>query len=131
MERIDDFVRRYWPQLMRGEKIEVPAAWIEHPASRPDLFGVPPGAWPVGQTCDYVWRLREGGRIHAQCFGRNGSPMLRVHLDRFDPDRSFGDLLLHAIHETPVGPILGAAAAIGAVALIIGGVAAAIDSIES
>ena len=119
-QRIDDFVRRYWSVLQAGRKIEVAADEIEHPAARRDLFVVPPAAWPVGQSCDYVWRLDGGGRVHAQCFTRDGRGMIRFHVDRWDPDRSPGDAILHAIRETPLGPVLGVAAVL---ALVVGGIA--------
>ncbi len=109
MHSIECTLRRIWPQLVLGEKVDVPLYEVEHPASRPDLFRPPPGALPTGQTCDYVWRLDEGGRVHAQCFQVGAQPTVRFHIDQYDPERSPMDWLAHAVFETPLVPALAVA----------------------
>jgi hypothetical protein len=107
MRPVEDVVNALMPRLRAGEKVDVPAHVVEHPQSRPDLFAVPPGgAWDMGQTCDYVWRLEAGGRVHAQCFNRERRRVVRFHLDRYDPDRRLIDAALHFVLETPAGPAL-------------------------
>lgn len=109
MHTIECTLNRIWPKLTRGEKVDVPVFEVEHPADRPDLFRPPPGALPTGQTCDYVWRLEDGGRVHAQCFQVGALPTVRFHVDRFDPERSPADWLAHALFETPLVPALAVA----------------------
>lgn len=107
--RIEDVVNALMPRLRAGEKVDVATCLVEHPSSRPDLFARPPGAWDMGQTCDYVWRLDAGGRVHAQCFGNNGNQVVRFHLDKHDPQRGVVDAVLHLVLETPAGPALALA----------------------
>jgi len=108
MQRIELVVQQLWPRLRNGEKIDVPTWAVEHPSTRPDLFGVPPAAWDMGQRCDFVWRLGERrGRVHVQCFNQNGVPTLRFHVDRWDPDNGLGDAIMHLLFETPAGPLVG------------------------
>jgi len=107
MRRIDEAVKELWPRLVRGEKLHVAAGVVEHPRDRPDLFAPPPGAWPDGQTCDYVWRLGRGGRVHAQCFGSDEHATIRLHLDRWDPDAGLVSAALHFLVETPLGRVVG------------------------
>lgn len=106
MRSIESVVQALWPRLYRGEKVDVPETTVEHPSWREDLFAVPSAAWDMGQRCDYVWRLPQGGRIHAQCFERDGQRMVRFHLDKYDPDRGLVDALLHLVFETPAGPAI-------------------------
>ena len=112
MKRIESVVQALWPQLLRGEKVDVPEVAVEHPSRRSDLFAVPSAAWDMGQRCDYVWRLPEGGRVHAQCFGRDGQRTVRFHLDKYDPDRGLVDALKHLLFETPAGPAIALASAV-------------------
>lgn len=107
MEPIDCFVRRTWVALENGEALEVAAHAIEHPLARPDLFLRAGEAWPVGQTCDYVWPLDDGSRIHVQCIDSPQGPRIRVHRDRWDPNRDLSSLIAHGLFETPLLPILG------------------------
>jgi hypothetical protein len=107
MERIDRVVASFWNRLVTGEKIDLPAWQVEHPRFRPDIFTQPGEAWPVGQSYDYVWQLTDGSRIHAQGMTVNGEFVVRIHRDKFDPDRSLGHLVMHSLTETPVGPVLG------------------------
>ena len=65
----------------------------------------------MGQTCDYVWRLGKRGRVHAQCFERDGTPTVRFHIDKWDPQNGIGEALLHLLLETPAGPAMGVVAA--------------------
>ncbi len=109
MQRIESVVQELWVRLFNGEKVDVPAWSVEHPFWRPDLFGVPPAAWDMGQRCDFVWRLGERGRIHAQCFQRDGVPTVRFHLDKYDPESGLGNAILHLLLETPAGPVIGLA----------------------
>jgi hypothetical protein len=109
MQRIESVVQQLWSRLQNGEKVDVPTWAVEHPSSRPDLFGVPPEAWPMGQTCDFVWQLGDRGRVHAQCFEANGTKTVRLHLDKWDPERSIGDAIMHLLFETPAGPLIGGA----------------------
>jgi len=90
----------------------MPEVAVEHPAWRADLFAVPSAAWDMGQRCDYVWRLPEGGRIHAQCFEHERQRMVRLHLDKYDPDRGLVDALMHLVFETPAGPAIALASAV-------------------
>lgn len=113
MEQIDGAVARLWSRLVTGEKVDLPTWEVEHPAARPDIFRRPTEAWPVGQTCDYVMSFGDGSRVHAQCMNVNGQSFVRIHRDRFDPDHSIGNLVLHGLTETPIG------VAFGIVALII------------
>jgi hypothetical protein len=106
MNRLEGVVNELMPRLRAGEKVDVAAHVVEHPRVRPDLFAPPPGAWEMGQTCDYVWRLESGGRVHAQCFTQNGRPVVRFHLDKYDPQRGLLDAALHFVLETPAGPAL-------------------------
>lgn len=106
-----------WPALVAGQKV-----WINvHPNAHPkfDLTFRANVGWPDGQSCDYTISYDDGSRIHAQCYGYlNGWLRIRLHRDRYDPDRSFGNFLLHGLTETPVGPlVLGA--------LVLGGIGAA------
>jgi hypothetical protein len=110
MQRIESVVQQLWSRLHKGEKVDVPIWAVEHPSSRPDLFGIPPEAWPMGQHCDFVWRLGDRGRVHAQCFETNGNATVRFHLDKWDPERSLGHAVMHLLFETPAGPAIGAAA---------------------
>ncbi len=112
MRHIESIVQALWPQLVRGQKVAVPEAAVEHPSSRTDLFAVPTGAWDVGQHCDYVWRLRDGGRVHAQCFERDGQRVVRFHLDKYDPDSGPVDALMHLLFETPAGSAIVLASAV-------------------
>ncbi len=112
MRRIESVVQALWPQLLRGEKVEMPELAVEHPSWRTDLFAIPPAAWDMGQRCDYVWRLPEGGRIHAQCFERSGRRTVRFHLDKYDPDRGLVDAFMHLVFETPAGPAIALASAV-------------------
>ena len=116
MERIENVVNRYWKNLLAGQKVHIPTWAVEPIEGRPDLFAVTTQAWPVGQTCDYIWRLPAGGRIHAQCCTYEGQQTLRFHLDRWDPQRTFGDFVAHGLFETPIGPVLGAVLAVSLVA---------------
>lgn len=109
MRRIEDVVNGLMPRLRAGEKVDVAAHLVEHPRSRPDLFVAPPGAWDMGQSCDYVCRLEAGGRVHAQCFGGDGQQVVRFHLDKYDPQRGLFDAALHFVLETPAGPALALA----------------------
>ena len=113
MYRIENFVRKNWDKLRNGGKIQVESHRVEHPTQRPDLFAPPDGAWPVGQTCDYVATLDSGSRLHVQCFEKDGVPMLRFHIDRWDPSVSPGNFIKHALLETPAGPLLGGLAIAG------------------
>jgi hypothetical protein len=110
MERIDDTVRRLWSRLAAGQKVDLPADEVEHPEDRQDIFSQPPGAWPVGQSCDHVWRLADGSRVHAQCLEVGGRSAIRIHRDKYDPAHSFAHFVLHGLTETPIGPALGAVA---------------------
>lgn len=116
MERIDDAVARLWTRLVAGKKFDLPGWQVEHPERRPDIFTQPAGAWPVGQSCDRVWRRADGSRVHAQCMTVNGRSVIRLHRDRFDPDHSFGHFVLHGLTETPVGPLLCALGLVFAIA---------------
>jgi hypothetical protein len=111
MKTIDDLVREVWPRLARGDKIHVALRHVEHPRDRPDLFTGLPNAWPDGQRCDYAWRLRDGGRVHAQCFGTGEGATIRFHLDRWDPDAGPVPALLHVLFETPLGRVASLTAA--------------------
>jgi hypothetical protein len=116
VESIDDFVRRNWQALVKGAKPEVSAHALEHPRSRPDLFLQTGEAWPVGQTCDYVWPLEDGSRVHVQCIDSPQGPRTRVHRDRWDPNRDIGSFVAHGLFETPLVPIV-ALICLGALAL--------------
>jgi hypothetical protein len=96
MKRIDELVTELWPRIARGEKVHVGAEDVEHPRNRRDLFQELRAAWPDGQRCDYAWRLREGGRVHVQCFGTGAGATMRIHLDRWDPDAGLVAALLHS-----------------------------------
>lgn len=103
-----------WNHLVRGKKLWVTIPWHSHPKHHPDFRTN--GGWPVGQRSDYTMSLQDGSRIHVQEFdGEAGRHRLRVHRDAYDPEQGLGNLLLHGLVETPVGPIL---AAVGTIALI-------------
>lgn len=104
------WLRRNWAALLRGQKLRVRVAEVGHPRDLPHLFR-PTSGWPDGQSCDFAMRLEDGSRVHAQCYKtRDGVEMLRIHRDRFDPDRGPVELILHGLFETPAGPVLGALA---------------------
>jgi hypothetical protein len=107
MTPIDEVVRELWPRLVRGEKIHVAQIGLEHPGDRPDLFTNPRGAWPDGQRCDFVWRLSDGSRIHAQCYGEGERVTIRLHRDHWDPEAGLVPAVLHFFVETPLGRVLG------------------------
>lgn len=117
MERLETIVNRYASILRAGQSVELSAHQVEHPAHRPELFARLPVAWPVGQHCDFVHRVRDGSRIHAQCFVRDGQSKIRFHRDHWDPEASLGHWLCHGLFETPAGSALLGFAAI---ALIVG-----------
>lgn len=110
--RLESAIREHLPALKRGKSIDLDPAIYEHPADRPDLFRRPKSAWPVGQTCDFVLPLKDGSRVHAQCMTEGGREVIRLHRDAYDPDRSAKHWLLHAVNETPAGPLLGMALAV-------------------
>jgi hypothetical protein len=112
MRRLDQFVAEFWAALVAGKHLEYALGEVEHPLERPDIFRQPDGAWPAGQTCDYVWRLEDGSRIHAQCFVRDSARRVRLHRDQWDPQASLPRLIAHGLFETPIGGILLAAAGI-------------------
>lgn len=102
--------------LNAGEKIVISEHLLGHPRSRPDLFS-PVVGYPDGQTCDWAVPLEGGKRVHAQCFsGPKGERLIRVHIDKWDPNRSFGHFVMHSLFETPAGPLLGFALVVGALA---------------
>ncbi len=108
-----DWINTNWSELKQGKKICVHQDQICHPTRHPELFKVGLG-FPDGQTCDYMMPLDDKSRIHVQCYAdKSGEPMFRVHRDRWDPDRDLGSLVMHAIFETPFGPVLGGAALLG------------------
>jgi hypothetical protein len=109
------WIRENWAALVRGSMLHVAEGQLGHPARLPGLFK-PAAGFPDGQTCDYVMPLDDGSRVHVQCYrSANGIPLLRVHRDRWDPDRDVGSFMLHALLETPVGPALAGLALIGLV----------------
>jgi hypothetical protein len=110
-------IRAYWPTLALGKKVWLDVDPNLHPkfdrAFRANV------GWPDGQSCDYTIPYDDGSRIHAQCFGiQNRRLRIRLHRDRFDPDRNFMSFVMHGLTETPVGPLL-----LGA--LVVGGIGAA------
>jgi hypothetical protein len=119
MERIDNFVYRLWARLVAGEKFDVPGWQVEHPEDRPDIFSQPGGTWPVGQSCDHVWRFDDGSRVHAQRMRVNGQSVIRLHRDKYDPDHSFEHFVLHGLTETPVGRCLARPRSCGRLALLV------------
>jgi hypothetical protein len=121
MERIDDAIRRLWSGLISGQRFDLPGDEVEHPEDRPDIFSQPPAAWPVGQSCDHVWRLADGSRVHAQCMKVGGGSVIRIHRDKYDPAHSFAHFVLHGATETPIGPVLGAVALAWAASALIEG----------
>lgn len=100
------WIRQNWQALERGEKLIVSDWWwLGHPSRWPQLFTRGTG-WPVGQDSDYMMALQDGSRIHVQCFtAKDGTAQLRMHRDRWDPDAGLAELVLHALGETPVGPL--------------------------
>ncbi len=95
-------VRHRWAELMAGKKIDLLVPETFHPKHDP-LFRANSG-WPVGQACDYTLSMTDDSRVHVQCFGVEGGKLrLRVHRDRWDPDKGLGHALAHAAFETPLG----------------------------
>jgi len=109
MKALEQVVTSLWPRLWNGEKVDIAVDAVEHPAHRPDLFGVPPAAWDMGQSCDWVWRLANASRVHVQCFDRGPMPSLRFHVDKYDPDAGLVSAIKHLLLETPAGPMLAMA----------------------
>lgn len=66
---------------------------------------------PVGQIKDYVLSLKNGSRLHIHEF-KDGSR--KIHLDKYDPDKSVESLWKHLIEETWIAPVI-----LGLVGLII------------
>lgn len=85
------------PSMRRA--VWIAAESVPSPATEPRWRRV--RGFGAQHTCDYAWGLRDGSRLHLQCFGAR----YRVHRDRFDPARS---LLAHGIAETPLVPALAA-----------------------
>src|SRR5687768_10660111 len=104
---IDDNMER----LSKGEKIVLEERLLGHPSHRRDLFR-PVDGFPDGQSCDCALSLDDGSRVHVQCYRCqvHGNALLRVHVDRWDPNHSLGHFVMHGLFETPVGPVLGIAA---------------------
>lgn len=101
-----NWINRNWSGLTEGKKLFVHEDDIEHPSHRPDLFK-PGDGFPDGQTCDYMMPLSDKSRIHVQCYREeNGVSKLRIHRDRWDPDRDLESFVKHALFETPFGPAL-------------------------
>ena len=101
----NSIIRAHWPSLAAGHKIWLEVSPHDHPkwcsAFRSNV------GWPDGQSCDYTMSFGDGSRMHAQCYGAiNGSVRVRLHRDRFDPDKSLANFLLHGIFETPAVPAL-------------------------
>src|SRR5262245_29625875 len=95
-------VRHRWEELVAGKKFDLLVPETFHPKHDP-LFRANTG-WPVGQACDYTLSITDGSRVHVQCFGAEGGKVrLRVHRDRWDPDKGLGHALAHAAFETPLG----------------------------
>jgi hypothetical protein len=110
------WIERNWEDLNAGKKLLVREDLIGHPSDRPDLFKAGTG-FPDGQTCDYMMPLADKSRIHAQCYqDANGVPMLRIHRDRWDPDRDLESLVKHALFETPFGAALAGVAIVALIA---------------
>lgn len=57
----------------------------------------------VGQVQDRVLQLPTGQRLHAHVFP-DGT--VKVHVDEYDPERSFLHAFLHVSSETPYGTLL-------------------------
>ena len=103
------FITSNWTALVAGKELWTNVHPSAHPRLSP-LFKANSG-WPVGQQCDYTASFQDGSRIHAQCFGvEHGLLRVRVHRDQFDPDQGFFNFVLHGLLETPVVPMVAAAA---------------------
>ncbi len=82
------------PALQNGNHLVIPHE-LPHPS---DVgFKHIRLAESVGQTRDWGWSLPTGSRVHVHEFDDGH---MRAHLDRYDPDRSFGHWLAHGIYES-------------------------------
>ncbi|HEU4732396.1 MAG TPA: hypothetical protein VFT22_31090 [Kofleriaceae bacterium] len=105
------WIRVNWRELCAGKWLRVPQAWLAHPQFVEGFERVV--GWPKNQTCDWGLSLVDGSRLHVQCYrAPDGTPMLYVHRDKWDPKVSPA---MHLLFETPVGPMLGLAALVTAV----------------
>ena len=92
-----------WQELCAGKWLRVPETWLVHPQFVDGFERV--AGWPKNQTSDWALSLHDGSRIHVQCFqAADGSLMLCVHRDKWDPKVS---PVMHLLFETPAGPVLG------------------------
>jgi hypothetical protein len=99
-----NWINLNWTALASGKKLLVRQDDVGHPSRHSGLF-TPGSGFPDGQTCDYMLPLDDKSRIHVQCYRTShGTPMLRVHRDRWDPDRDLGNFVMHTFFETPLGP---------------------------
>jgi hypothetical protein len=97
------WIRANWQALRAGQWLRVPRTWLAHPQHVPGFERVV--GWPKNQTCDWGLSLDDGSRIHVQCYqAADGSSMLSVHRDKWDPKVSPA---MHLLFETPAGPMLG------------------------
>lgn len=114
------WIHENWKQLEAGRKLWLSVGEYGHPRHHAGF--TKNDGWPVGQSCDYTMSMSDESRIHVQCFGlKTGGSRLRIHRDAYDPDSGLGNLLLHTVFETPVGPALG----IVGMAIVFAGVIAA------
>ena len=103
------WIANNWEALCAGRKLCVRQGWLAHPRFVPGFRQVQ--GWPMGQSCDWGLQLDDKSRIHAQCYAApDGTPMLCIHRDKWDPDRGLGHAVMHALFETPAGPAFGVAA---------------------
>lgn len=103
-----------WAALVAGHKVWLELSPHEHPqwcaAFRSNV------GWPDGQSCDYTLSFGDGSRLHAQCFGNvPGRVRIRLHRDRFDPENSLINFVLHGLFETPAGPALAGIALLASI----------------
>ena len=97
--RWNRWLRDAWADLESGKQIDVPAA-----LARPASVGFREGdvAEPAGQCRDWILSLEDGSRLHVHEY-KTG--LMRLHRDRWDPDRSLGHLAKHMLFETTGGQI--------------------------
>ena len=99
-----------WQALCAKRKLCVREGWLEHPRYVAEFRQIQ--GWPKDQTCDWARAMNDGSRVHVQCYAApDGTPMLCIHRDRWDPDRGIGNALMHLAFETPAGAVLGVGAA--------------------
>lgn len=89
-----------WNSLREGKHLTLPKNF---PSPQMLGFKEPPMALAVGQIRDWVLSLNDGSRLHIHEFPNSEK---KIHLDKYDPEKSAAHGILHFLLETWPGCLI-------------------------